>query len=221
MLIEKINIRQATANDIPFLVECIVAAEKSGTDKLSYCTIFDLTELELRVTLSEMLAEDIIGQELCVSGFLVAQVGSELAGAVCAWVEGAERKPSGILKSNLLLHFFGQQKIRLAAENLKLIEELALPRTRGALQLESVFISTKYRGRNVCGSLMSAHFDAARQKYPEIQKAQIMLTRTNDRAYSAYKKSGFAVVTQRESLNPRILDLLPAACKILMEKNLQ
>jgi hypothetical protein len=32
--------RQAKASDIPFLVEAIIAAEKSGTDRLSYATIY-------------------------------------------------------------------------------------------------------------------------------------------------------------------------------------
>lgn len=218
---ENTNIRQAVASDIPFLVECIIAAEKSGTDKLSYCTIFDLAEFELRAMLAEILAEDIIGQELCVSGFFVAEAAGTLAGAVCAWVEGSERKPSGILKGNLLLHFLGQQKIGLATANLKLVEELSLSRTRGALQLESIFVARSYRGCGICGQLMAAQQKAAQEKHPEIKTAQIMLMKTNDQAYRAYEKSGFSIVAERASQSPGILDLLPAACKILMEKDVQ
>ena len=87
--------------------------------------------------------------------------------------------------------------------------------------MESIFVATNYRGRGICGALIAAHQSAARQKYPQIPKAQILLMKTNDQAYRAYEKSGFTIVAERESQNPHILDLLPAACKILMEKNLQ
>ncbi len=38
-------IRPATIADAPFLAETIIEAEKSGTDKLSYTTIFGLSEV--------------------------------------------------------------------------------------------------------------------------------------------------------------------------------
>jgi hypothetical protein len=77
------TIRRAVATDIPFLVDVIISAERSGTDKLSYSTLFDLPEAHVRRLLAEMLAEDVTGQELCVSGFLIAEVLHECAGAAC------------------------------------------------------------------------------------------------------------------------------------------
>ena len=215
-----IGIRKAAEADIPFLVDGIIAAEKSGTDKLSYCTIFSLAESELRTRLTDILAEDITGQELCVSGFLVAEVGGELAGAVCSWVEGAEGNPSTILKGNVLFHLVGRERIASAAANLKLAEQLSLGRTSGALQLESVYVPGQYRGQGICGRLLAAHMQAARRDYPGVSKVQILLTRTNDSAYKAYERSGFSIAAERQSQDPRILELLPASCRILMEKNL-
>lgn len=215
-----IEVRKAADADIPFLVEAIIAAEKSGTDKLSYCTIFKLEESELRTLLSELLSEDITGQELCVSGFLVAEIDGQLAGAVCSWVEGAEGKPSAILKGNVLLHFFGRERITAAAATLKLMEELSLERTPGALQLESVYVPRQHRGRGICGRLLTAHEQIARAEYPSVSKAQILLAKTNDSAYKAYEKSGFSITDEQESHDPRVLELLPASCRILMEKTL-
>ena len=76
--------------------------------------------------LREVLAEDITGQELCVSGFLVAEMSGQLAGAVCSWVEGTKGKASTIIKGNVLLHFLGRERIAAAAAKLKLMEELTL-----------------------------------------------------------------------------------------------
>ena len=39
-----LNLRPATINDAPFLAQTIIEAEKSGTDKLSYSTIFGFSE---------------------------------------------------------------------------------------------------------------------------------------------------------------------------------
>ena len=217
---EFIRIRNAVEADIPFLIEGIIAAEKSGTEKLSYCTIFNITESELRTLLAIVLAEDITGQELCVSGFLVAEMNEQRAGAVCSWVEGADGKSSAILKGNLLLHFLGRERIAAAAADLKLMEQLSLARTNGALQLESVYVSAAYRGRGICGKLLATHQQRAQREHPGLSRGQIILAKSNDSAYAAYEKSGFRITAERRSQSPRVLELLPASCRILMEKSL-
>ena len=67
-----ISIRKATEKDIPFLIETIIAAEKSGTETIAYCSIFSLGKEEFTELLKNILEEDIQGQELCVSDFLIA-----------------------------------------------------------------------------------------------------------------------------------------------------
>ena len=215
-----VDIRQAVAGDTSFLIESIIAAEKSGTDKLSYCTLFGISEVELRLLLIEILAEDIAGQELCISGFLIAEIEGQPAGAVCSWIEGSGGKPSGILKGNLLFHFFGHARIVAAAENLKLAEDLSLARMGGALQIESVFVPAQFRGRGICRQLIAAHQDEARRRCPQPMKAQIQLVKSNDNAFRAYEKLGFSIVAERQSQNQRIMELLPSASKILMEHDL-
>ena len=46
--------RHANINDVSFLVDTIIEAEKSGTDILSYTTIFGLSEKEARKYIGEM-----------------------------------------------------------------------------------------------------------------------------------------------------------------------
>ena len=42
-----LNIRRATINDIPFITKSIIEAEKSGTEVLSYSTLFGLNNNEI------------------------------------------------------------------------------------------------------------------------------------------------------------------------------
>ena len=210
-------IRQASAADIPFLVEGIIAAEKSGTERLSYCTIFGLSELELRSILVDVLSEDIVGQELCVSGFKVAEVAGMRAGAVCSWVEARAGRPSGVLKANLLIHFFGRARMAAAASKMQTVEALNFHRKPGALQLESVYVAAEFRGRGVVAGLIAAASEEARSLKPPIDRAQIILMKSNELALNAYLRAGFEVVEERCSDDPRILELLPASSKVLME----
>ena len=170
--------------------------------------------------LIEILSEDIAGQELCISGFLIAEIEGRPAGAVCSWIEGSGGKPSGILKGNLLFHFFGHARIVAAAENLKLAEDLSLSRMGGALQIESVFVSARFRGRGICRQLIAAHQDEALHRRPQPMKVQIQLVKSNENAFRAYEKLGFSIVAERQSQNQRIMELLPSSCKILMEHDL-
>ena len=71
------EIRQAGAEDIDFLIEAIIEAEKSGSEMISYCGIFGLSQAELIELMRKMLAEDLEGQQLCISGFAIA--------CVCCW----------------------------------------------------------------------------------------------------------------------------------------
>ena len=44
-MIENLNIRQATLDDIDFVLEAIVESEKSGSNVISSCNIFGLKKL--------------------------------------------------------------------------------------------------------------------------------------------------------------------------------
>ena len=66
--------RPANLNDVPFLAEVIMHAERGMSDKLSYCTLFELTEIEAKQYIMDMLNEEIDGCELSVSSFLVVEL---------------------------------------------------------------------------------------------------------------------------------------------------
>src|SRR5689334_18704316 len=102
----ELSFRKGEEADIPFIIDTIVAAEKSGSDVLSYSTIFEMPEVEVRRIFATILAEDVTGQELCYSDYTVAEVSGQVAGAVAGWIEGQSGQPSSIKKAMLLNYFF-------------------------------------------------------------------------------------------------------------------
>lgn len=206
--------------DRAFLVQSIVEAEKSSTDKLSYASIFGLSPEQVESVLDSILQEDFEGQELCVSGFLIARVGGTPAGAVCSWVEGASGMASSIIKGNLLQHYLPPGSIDFAQRHASLLDRLTLERERGALQLESVYVEPDFRGRGVAAKLISGHLDATRQQAPGLHKAQIMLIEDNRAALRVYERLGFHKVARRQVDDPRIEEFLPGGARILMELEL-
>ena len=214
---DAIRIRRASAADVPFLVEAICEAEKAGTDRLSYCGIFDLEETAFRKILESMLLEDLEGQEVCISGFLVAEIADVAIGACCGWVEGVGGVSSAILKANLLLHAIDRERMRAAQQHFKKLEELFIARESGAIQIESVYVRAAGRGRGVAGQLIERHL-AELWPISTAGKAQVILTATNLAARAAYARVGFAPVTERWSSDESLLALVPALGKLLMER---
>ncbi len=117
-------IRKANTADIPFLSRAIREAEKGGTYVLSYCRIFGITEDELDKLLLDMLAEDLEGQEICISGFRIAEIDGQPVAAVCGWIEAESGMSSGMLKGSLLMQYMGADKIRYAEAARQVIQPL-------------------------------------------------------------------------------------------------
>jgi len=214
---DAVRVRRATTSDVPFLVEAICEAEKAGTDRLSYCSIFGLDEAAFRSLLASMLQEDLEGQELCISGFLIAERSGAAIGACCGWVEGATDFGSALLKANLLLHAIDPRSMRAAQVHFRKLEEIAIGRTAGAIQIESVYVRAAERGRGIAGLLIERHLAELRSASPA-HKAQIILTATNPAAGGAYARMGFVQAAERWSSDSSLLSLVPALGKLLMER---
>lgn len=216
---QAVTIRPATAADIGFLAEAICEAEKGGTACLSYCRIFGLSEAEFIPVLQAMLAEDIDGQELCIAGFLVAEVGGALAGACCAWVEGAAGVSSAILKGCVLADGIDAARMRAAQRHFKLLEQLYLARDEGAIQIESVYVRPTARGRGIAAQLIQAQvarLAPARQR----DLVQVILAASNAGAAAVYRGCGFAPQRQSASEDRQLLALVPSLEKLLMQRHL-
>ncbi|MCX6248451.1 MAG: GNAT family N-acetyltransferase [Bacteroidetes bacterium] len=215
-----LTIKKGTVEDISFLIEAILEAERSGTQLVSYTKIFCISEERLTDMLNEILLEEIDGFEFCPSNFLVAFEEELPVATVSAWVESVSGPSSGIIKSNMFFYFLSKASLPQIEENIRTIEPINIQRAPGALQLESIYTIPLYRGRGISALLIDNHIQRHKQDNPELRKVQIQLMGENIRAVSAYLKAGFRVSERKSSEDPRIVEFLPGLERILMEKEI-
>jgi len=213
-------LRQATIKDIPFLVETIVEAEKSGTDKLSYSTIFGISEIEAKKYIEEMLLEEIDGCELSVSSFILAEKQGQIAAAASAWIEGLEGTPSTILKGNLLSFVLPKKCIERAIEINQIIREIHIEYIPGTIQLGLVYVSKEFRGLNLVKQLVDELIKIHSKLNPLVSEMYVQVFSNNTPAIIAYERACFREILSRQSLDERILCYLPSNKKILMKMDL-
>lgn len=214
------TIRKATADDVPFLVDTIIEAEKSGTDSLSYSTVFGLTEAESREYLADMLFEDIDGCELSISSFLIIENNGLIAAAAAGWIEGIEGVPSSVLKGNLLNYTLPKDCIDKALALNQLLNELHIENISNTMQLGLVYVSKDFRGMNLVNLLIDELILQLNKVSPNIPVMYVQVFANNIPAIKAYKKANFKTELIKETSNKEILKYLPSDKKILMKKEI-
>jgi ribosomal protein S18 acetylase RimI-like enzyme len=213
--------REATAADIPFLVETIIEAEKSGTDVLSYTTVFGLGEAEAKKYITAMLEEEVDGCELSVSSFLLAEKDGQVAAAIAAWIEGEEGIPSTVLKGNLLNYTLPKSNIEKAMEVNPVLRDLHIEYKTDTLQLGLVYVSAGFRGQDLVRLLIEEKVRRAKEKRPSLSEMYVQVFGDNKPAIRAYEKAGFSTILTRDSADKRVADYLPSPSKVLMRKELK
>src|SRR5262249_34193854 len=153
---------------------------------LSYAGIFTLQEEQVARLLARILSEEIEGQEICLSHFLIAEVAGKPAAACASWIEGKDGVPSGQIKASILFHLVGQVKWEQAGTRLAAVAETNIERATGAVQIESVYTTPMFRGIGLTSALVREHLRLHRQETPGLQKAQVILFKNNEVAASVY-----------------------------------
>jgi len=212
---QEYTLREADSNDIDFIVEAIIEAEKSGSDIFSYSKVFNLSEAELKDIFRLMLLEEISGCEFSVSSYIVAETNKGLAGAIGAWVENKEN-PSSFLKSNLLSYYLPKSSIIYASNEAKLTSELVIDHVHGALSLVIVYITPEHRGKHLFELLTNEHI----KRNTGIRELSIQVMSNNLYAIRAYERYGFRKSYVMKSENEKLKQFLPYNEKILMKKSL-
>ena len=210
--------RKATLNDVPFLVDTIIEAEKSGTDKLSYSTIFGISEEESKRYIADMLSEEVDGCELSVSSFLVAEKNGRIAAALSAWIEGFYGVPSALLKGNLLNFILPVESIEKASFISSVIREIHIEYTPNSIQIGAGYVSKEFRGNNLLGILTFEIIDRLLKTKTDVSEVYAQIFDCNIPSIKTYEKENFKVIMVKESLNKEILHYLPSNKKILMKK---
>jgi hypothetical protein len=217
---DDLTIRQANIKDVPFLVDTIIEAEKSGTDILTYSTIFGLSEEESRKYIADMLFEDVNGCELSISSYLVAEKNSKIIAALSAWIEGSEGVPAFILKGNLLNFILPRKCIERAAQIHEIISDLNIDYIPGTIQIGGGYVSKENRGNNLLGLLIKEKIMLLSQIRPDISEIYDQIFDCNIPALKTDEKLNFKIVMVKESFRENITQYLPSDKKILVKKEL-
>jgi hypothetical protein len=212
--------RNATIDDVPFLVDTIIEAEKSGTDKLSYSTIFGLSYEEVQRYLAEMLSEEVDGCELSISSFMVADSHGRAVAALSAWIEGKEGIPSSMLKGNLLNYILPKNCIERAMEINTLIREIHIEYSPNTIQIGAGYVHPDFRGNNLLGLLNTEIINRLLKIKPDVTHICAQIFSCNAPSIRTYEKAGFIEVLIKESSEKEILGYLPSNKKILLKKEI-
>lgn len=207
--------RTAVAEDVDFLVETIVQAEKSGSEIFSYSRIFDLSEAEVRDLFREMFLEEIEGCEFSIFNYIVAEKDNQPAAALCAWVENSAH-PSSVIKGNLMGFYFPKSSILHAAEVGKITSPLNIPLEHGKLYIAYVSVSPKHRGKNLFSLMLNQHL----LRNPEVTELSIQVMANNTFAVSSYERAGFVKTKSFKTDNTEIFNYLPGNERLLMNKKI-
>lgn len=213
-------IRDASINDVSFIVETIIEAEKSGTEIFTYKTVFGLSENEAKIYIKQMLEEEVNGCELSVSSFKLAVSNNKIIAATAAWVEGSEGLPSAILKGNLLNYILPKNCIDQAKGLSSVLHGVNIEHKNNTIQLGLVYVSKEFRRKGLVKILIDNHIKFLKQNYKHIDQIYVQVFGNNIAAIKAYKKVGFSIVHTKRSSKKEILNLLPFNEKILMKREI-
>jgi hypothetical protein len=216
------SIRPATLMDVPFLAEVIVAAEKATTDKLSYSTLFDLTESKVIELLISILEEEIDGCEFSLSSYLVIEFEGQPVAAFAGWIEGfGENIASKIIKSNLISYTFPKDSLQALISRSHIISDILVERESLTLQFEYGYVAKEHRGNHLLDMLENKLVENALKQYPELKKVQFQCFKNSTKTVSLFEKLGYHIANEISSKNNEVLNYLPDKVKLVMEKNLK
>ncbi|MEY4329642.1 MAG: hypothetical protein RL609_390 [Bacteroidota bacterium] len=216
----EVAIRNATDQDIPFIVETIIQAERSGTQRCALIQLFQCTETELRNYLTLFLKEEMTGCEWSVDSFMIAEYDGNPVGAFGAWIEGQNEwdLSSVMLKSNLMKAHLPITVIQGMLNFQSQIVSVAIPRNKGALQLEYAYVVPHAQGKGIVGKLIEHLVLRAEQSHSEFSAIEVQVFSDNRSAVRAYEKLGFVCTFETEPNEVENL-IFPFNRKIKMTKS--
>jgi GNAT superfamily N-acetyltransferase len=211
---DELILKKATKNDLSFVIDCIVGAEYSGSQILSYCVLFDLTENQFRELLVQIIDEEIEGQPWNLDHWFIGYLNEVQVCGGCCWIEAQNGIGSDMLKSQILQYFL-PDKLKLKMEELKLISEITIPRIPDSIEVEYFFTHPEYRNRGLITSMI--YF--IDETFPNRNK-EIIMVGNNVRAMELYKRHGYDVRETKTSTQKNILTLLPSDTKVALLKKI-
>ncbi|NNC94756.1 MAG: hypothetical protein HKN92_04285 [Chitinophagales bacterium] len=183
----EVKCRKATRDDIPFIVETIIQAERSGTNMISYQKVFNLSDDQLREFLMHMLNDETPHHDFTFTSYYLAEYQGRIVGALAGFIEEGDEIPSKIIKGNLMAKHFGIEAWKNAADKLRLLSSIEIDRTPGTLQLEYGFVLPGLKAKGVMSSLHSFIMKEMKLKYPKLKIAECQTSIDNEALKKLYR----------------------------------
>lgn len=196
--IDEVTLAPASIEDLDIVLDTIIEAEKSGSDIISSCLIFNMTEHEYRKILTSMIEKRYEDYEFTLPGFLVAKHNHTKLGSLGSWIEGKNGMDSSIIKASALFTTIEKDKLLEVQPNLKILGGASFHRTPGALQLEYAYVKPEYRRRGVFTKLILGQINRYRNIELELLLAESILFRENYKSLNCYQKLNFQL---KDSIN--------------------
>ncbi len=217
----ELKFRRAFQSDIPFLIDAIVSAEKSGTEIFSYSNIFEMPEQDARKIFADIIAEDVRGQDLCISDYFLAEIDGKVAGCIASWIEGEGGQPSGVMKGTLLNYFFPKANMLKAQAKKKVLDALHFEAVKGTLVIENCFTLPEFRGLGILTRLMQEQTRLFLESKSGLKNSQMRVLKTNRSALEIYLKMGYKIIEEQHCPDPVILKWLPSDTQYILERQLR
>ncbi|MCK9426820.1 MAG: hypothetical protein M0Q21_12340 [Ignavibacteriaceae bacterium] len=216
-MLPNLTIRKATISDIDFIIETIIESDKSGTNVISACNIFNLNINNYRGSLSSILTENFENNEYHLSGFLIAESEGEYIGALNSWIEEKDGISNAIIKSTLLMSVLEKEKLVKQLDELSLINSLSIERKSGSIQLEYGYVREQFRRKGVFTILIIENIKKYLPELKSLPNIQSILFKANFKSLNAFINLGFKPIITRRSDNLNIFKYYPFNEKILVE----
>lgn len=214
-------IRRAKESDYAFVAEAILKADigTTGTNT-SYAALFGLSYEQARDAITAMMPEEVEGCEFSPFHFLVAEFNGEPVACVSAWIEGLDGVSSWMARSALMQHYYPKGALDFVQSKKHITDKMMVHRTEGTMQIESVFVSDKHRGKGLAAKLIKAHVAKfLLQQYP-VSQAELMTYIENKTAIHTYEKIGFNIKDRTQCDDPDVLHYFPGTGMVLMQTDI-
>jgi hypothetical protein len=214
---ENYTIRPASINDTEFIAEAVIEAEKSGTNILSYTTIFGIPENDAKKYIVAMLEEDTEDCDLALNGFLIAEKNSEYAAALNYWIEAKNDVSSAIIKGNLLNYCLPKEALVKAKAISHIFAELSIDNyLPGSLWLGAAYVVPKHRARLLLPMLFNFLLKRIKSEQPQIQQAFCSIFANNLASIQNFKLLKFREIKEFSAKSPEVSMILPSNRKLVM-----
>lgn len=216
------DVRTAQLDDIPFLVEAIRESERLSGDsnECMYRRIYGLTETEVTKLIVETLSSETEGHQLSLGSFLVVSHDYAPVGCCAHWIEQAGVRASGTRLAMIISRSIGLSRWRARAAAVRTLSASAPPRSVGALQLESFFVTPEFRGRGIVRKLVEAAITSVERLESPPSFAEISLLVENEPATRAYYKIGFEPVIGASMASEQFAELTGSGGFIQLRRSL-